>query len=130
MDTKTEETLRREREALRKRTLKTLEALVPGFEIELFRNQMVAHAIPGTSRRSVDVLFGDLDLDGPVKFDVRINLPATGSFDPTDRDDATVRMCLAVSRIVDNAAAIKEMLRRYDAEARELTEACRKAAEA
>ena len=130
MDTKTEETLRREREALRKRTLKTLESLVPGFEIELFRNQMVAHATPGTRRRSVDVLFGDLDLDGPVKFDVRINLPATGSFDPIDRDDATVRMCLAVSRIVDNAAAIKETLRRYDAEARELTEACRKAAEA
>ena len=130
MAPKTEEELRREREALRERTRKTLEGLVPGFEIELFRNQMVVYAIPGTSRRSVDVRFGDLDLDGPCRFDIRINLPATGSFDPTDRDDATVRMCLAVSRIVDNAAAIKETLRRYDAEARELTEACRKAAEA
>ena len=155
MDTKTEETLRREREALRKRTLKTLEALVPGFEIELFRNQMVAHAIPGTSRRSVDVLFGDLDLDGPVKFDVRINLPATGSFDPTDRDDAKIRINVYCARpgmiigrngegiealradvekiaskpVMLNAVAIKETLRHYDAEARELTEACRKAAE-
>ena len=129
MAPKTEEELRREREALRERTRKTLEGLVPGFEIELFRNQMVVYAIPGTSRRSVDVRFGDLDLDGPCRFDIRINLPATGSFDPTDRDDATVRMCLAASKIVDNAIAIKKALRRYDEEARAITEARRRATE-
>ena len=129
MAPKTEEELRREREALRERTRKTLEGLVPGFEIELFRNQMVVYAIPGTSRRSVDVRFGDLDLDGPCRFDIRINLPATGSFEPTDRDDATVRMCLAASKIVDNAIAIKKALRRYDEEARAITEARRRATE-
>ncbi len=129
MNPKTEEDLKREREALRDRTRKTLEGLAPGFEIELFRNQMIVYAIPGTSRRSVDVRFGNLDLERPCEFEIRINLPATGSFDPTNRDDATVRMCLAASRIVDNAPAIKEALRRYDAESRELTEAYRQTTE-
>ena len=129
MATKTEEELKREREALRDRTRKTLEGLVPGFELELLRNQMVVYAIPGTSRRSVDIQFGDLDLESPCRFDIRINLPATGSFDPTDRENATVRMCLAASKIVDNAVAIKEALRNYDEEARAITEAYRKATE-
>ena len=129
MNPKTEEDLKRERKTLRDRTRKTLEGLAPGFEIELFRNQMIVYAIPGTSRRSVGVQFGNLDLERPCEFGIRINLPATGSFDPTNRDDATVRMCLAASRIVDNAPAIKAALRRYDIESRELTESFRQATE-
>ena len=129
MNPKTEDDLKRKREMLRDKTRKTLEALVPGFEIELFRNQMVVYAIPGTSRRSVTVQFGNLDLERPRGFEIRINLPAMGSFDPSNREDATVRMCLAASKIVDNAPVIKETLRRYDIESRELTEAHRQATE-
>ena len=89
MTTKNADTLKREREALRDATARKIQVLVPGFDIDLFRDQLVVHAIPGTGCRSIDVRFGTVDLDRPGEFGVRVNVPATGSFDPTDRADGT-----------------------------------------
>lgn len=120
MTTKNADTLKREREALRDATARKIEALVPGFDIDLFRDQLVVHAIPGTGCRSIDVRFGSVDLDRPGEFGVRVNVPATGSFDPTDRADGTTRMCLALAAVMDNAAALEGTLREYDEAAKRL----------
>lgn len=123
MATMNAETLKRERETLRAETARKIEALVPGFGIDLFRDQLVVHAIPGTGYRSIDVRFGIIDLDRPGEFGFQVNCPATGSFDPTDRNDETTRMCKALAAVMDNAAALKETLREYDEAAKQLAAA-------
>ena len=120
MTTMNTDTLKRERETLRAATTKKIETLLPGFEIELFRDQLLIHAIPGTRRRSLDVRFGTFDFDCNGEFGIRVNVPATGSFDPTDNADNTTRYCLALAAVMDNATALKEMLREYDEAAKAL----------